>query len=708
MSFKITELFAELTSRDRGYMAAMQGAEKAASNAGREIAKLGPIADHSFVEMALKGTTVLAVLGNTAARGALLTAGLLALRVGANQAGAALVFLRKSAVEVTEGFKTSPQAGFDALTASALRGATAITALRIKIMALTGAAVGLPILFAAIGVSAVKQFAEGERAAQGLISGLTAIGNHSESERARLLEYSKSIQLVTTYTNSQIQSAMRLGVTIGNLTGPKLREATTAAIGLAEAYGIDLESAMKLLDKAALGNTDTLKRFGIILDDTLTPQEKFNELLDIGNGFMQLATDRTNTLAGAWEQFWNSDMLEGIGGLIAGPLTSLIKWANDFANGLVEIKNKLAKLGETPARAQEREVSDRFSGLATDDMRKKLKAESDGILRMQQRVGNVQLKQAGGIAEWFDSDEEAEARQLRIMKEGHAERTRIFQARLAQDERERALNETVAKEKQRKASEADIQRLQHARDTQKRLAELEFDLTSATKSASEQRIDQISKEGIMTAASLKDSLFAGDIDAVEFLRLMALNFAATSKKIRDERKAQADEAADARQKEAEGMQAADRQMEEYHKKEMAFRRDLQGERLKAGDNDVISKLFDVESWFMRAKEQAEELGQPLSEVTEVFGLKMEAVLSDAQQSIDKMRSSLKETNVFGLEQFSSFLQKGGSGKKREEIALAEKRLQEAKKQAADQLEAVKKTNEILNVIKDKPTGLLIG
>ena len=51
--------------------------------------------------------------------------------------------------------------------------------------------------------------------------------------------------------------------------------ATKAALGLAKAYGIDVETAMRLIAKARVGETGSLKRMGIVLSDTMSKQERY-------------------------------------------------------------------------------------------------------------------------------------------------------------------------------------------------------------------------------------------------------------------------------------------------------------------------------------------------------------------------------------------------------------------------------------------------
>jgi hypothetical protein len=104
--------------------------------------------------------------------------------------------------------------------------------------------------------------------------------------------------------------ATNLGV-----TRDRLKEATKAAIGLAAKYKLDLQTAFMLIGRASKGQTQMLTRYGIVLGDTLTEQEKFNEILRLGAEAFGLATAEANTLQGSAEQLKNAwgDLKEAIG-----------------------------------------------------------------------------------------------------------------------------------------------------------------------------------------------------------------------------------------------------------------------------------------------------------------------------------------------------------------------------------------------------------
>jgi len=127
--------------------------------------------------------------------------------------------------------------------------------------------------------------------------------------------YAAEMQKLTIYGDEQILSQMAYAKNLG-VTTDKLQEATTAAIGLAAQYRIDLASAMMLVGRASQGQTQMLTRYGIVIDQNLSTQDKFNELLKIGAESFNLAEEAAKTSEGTWTQFKNTigDTAEELGG----------------------------------------------------------------------------------------------------------------------------------------------------------------------------------------------------------------------------------------------------------------------------------------------------------------------------------------------------------------------------------------------------------
>ncbi len=136
-----------------------------------------------------------------------------------------------------------------------------------------------------------------EQAEVDLAAALRSTGDATGKNLKSLKEYATELQRATTYGDEEILTQMAYGKNLG-ITTDRLKDATKAAMGLAARYKLDLQAAMMLVGRASQGQTQMLTRYGIVLDETLSPQEKFNELLRIGAENFGLAEARADTFLG--------------------------------------------------------------------------------------------------------------------------------------------------------------------------------------------------------------------------------------------------------------------------------------------------------------------------------------------------------------------------------------------------------------------------
>ena len=132
-----------------------------------------------------------------------------------------------------------------------------------------------------------------------------------------LAEYAGELQKATVYGDETILQAMSLGMNMG-IQGGQIKQAAKAAIGLAAAYNLDLNTSMKLIAKANSGSTAALQHYGITLDKTKSQTEQFNELLKKGADSFALAEAQAQTTGGRIQQMSNAwgDLKETIGEFI--------------------------------------------------------------------------------------------------------------------------------------------------------------------------------------------------------------------------------------------------------------------------------------------------------------------------------------------------------------------------------------------------------
>ena len=162
---------------------------------------------------------------------------------------------------------------------------------------------------------------------------MAAIGGNISAMK----KYAAEMQAQTIYGDELILSQMAYGKNLG-ITTEQLEAATTAAIGLAAKYRLELNSAMMLVGRAALGQTQMLTRYGIVLDETLGPQEKFNALLKIGADNFHLAQAETKSTAGAMAQFRNNvgDLGEEISMGVLPALTDMLTSINENKDAWID------------------------------------------------------------------------------------------------------------------------------------------------------------------------------------------------------------------------------------------------------------------------------------------------------------------------------------------------------------------------------------
>lgn len=181
-----------------------------------------------------------------------------------------------------------------------------------------------------------------EQADRRLALALRNVGDASASTLAHLKDLAGARQRDTLFADDQIQAAQSLLISLGRLTGQGLDRATTASLDLAQGLGIDLESAARLVGKAAAGATETFGRYGIIIDESIPKSERFAYILDqirakFGGAAQDAARGFAGSLQDVQEQF--GEMQEALGQLIINSptLQTLLKGAADMFERLAKI-----------------------------------------------------------------------------------------------------------------------------------------------------------------------------------------------------------------------------------------------------------------------------------------------------------------------------------------------------------------------------------
>jgi len=130
--------------------------------------------------------------------------------------------------------------------------------------------------------------------------------------------WASEIQNATTVGDEQVLTLASLASSMG-VTTENLEDATKGAIGLSEAFGIDLNTSMKMVALANEGQYTMLARYIPELRTAADDSEKMAIVQDaMANGF-ELATVKADTFTGKLSQLKNAqgDTLEAFGSLVA-------------------------------------------------------------------------------------------------------------------------------------------------------------------------------------------------------------------------------------------------------------------------------------------------------------------------------------------------------------------------------------------------------
>ncbi|MBQ7404229.1 MAG: hypothetical protein IJW05_12425 [Lentisphaeria bacterium] len=208
--------------------------------------------------------------------------------------------------------------------------------------------------FYRLGKESITLFMRQQAAVEGLNIALKVKGDAYRTLTPELMRFNSAMQQQTIYGDEQIAMIQAQGLNMG-ITSDRIKEATEAAIGLAAAYDMQLGSAMMLIARASQGQTQMLSRYGIVLGENLSPQEKYAKLLELGASKMDIARAKTKTLEGSLAQMNNAigDAKESIGQVFAptvSRLAGMLQGAAEGFNALPEpVRNVIVMTGTMTA-----------------------------------------------------------------------------------------------------------------------------------------------------------------------------------------------------------------------------------------------------------------------------------------------------------------------------------------------------------------------
>ena len=125
----------------------------------------------------------------------------------------------------------------------------------------------------------IDLYAKQEAATRSLTAALETQGTYTPQLGAYYQALASDLQRLGTVGDETLLQHQALLVQVGDVGPEDMRRALEAAQDLSIGIGRDLKVAVELVGKAAAGETATLKRYGIVLDEAALEGDKFEAVL---------------------------------------------------------------------------------------------------------------------------------------------------------------------------------------------------------------------------------------------------------------------------------------------------------------------------------------------------------------------------------------------------------------------------------------------
>jgi len=227
----------------------------------------------------------------------------------------------------------------------------------------------------AIGKEAIDAAAAQEVATNNLNNALARQGNFTKEASADLLEYATALQKTTVFEDDAVIASAALLQSLTKLSAEGLKQGVSAAADFATVLGIDLETATRLVAKAAEGNTEAFKRYGVEIKKGSSDTESFaNTIEALNKQFGGASAAQLNTYSGSLKALNNAygDLLEPVGDIIVknpivvalfNQIKDSINEANTEVTGLIPQMQSLVKDGLIAASVASQILLDALDGL---------------------------------------------------------------------------------------------------------------------------------------------------------------------------------------------------------------------------------------------------------------------------------------------------------------------------------------------------------
>lgn len=230
----------------------------------------------------------------------------------------------------------SPLAGFGGVAAGVFTGLMSWTAVIAIITQVWGAV-------KEFAIGSLKSWGEAEAASAKLSQAMRNQGAYTRDALKDLEDYANQLQATTTFEDDAIVGVMS-SLTAFGLQGDTLKATTKATLDLAQATGMDLDSAGKVVAKSIGSSTNALARYGITIDTSASKTEKAAQVVQaISDLYGGQAAAATTTYEGKMAQLGNTfdDLKESVGKELAPIFADFAGKMVDFALVAVKVFNSI-------------------------------------------------------------------------------------------------------------------------------------------------------------------------------------------------------------------------------------------------------------------------------------------------------------------------------------------------------------------------------
>lgn len=185
------------------------------------------------------------------------------------------------------------------------------------------------------GSDSIEAFNTQDQAVRGLASAIELAGGNAEKTLQQHRDFASALQNTTNVGDEVTLGLMKQASILGVAEGD-LQNVTKAAVGLAEATGMGLDSALQRVQQAVNGNAKSLERYVPTIRGAATEEERLAMVMELAEKGLKQKAIATNSLQGVMQRSENTigDLKERIGEML-GPIKAVI------AQGLIVFAERL-------------------------------------------------------------------------------------------------------------------------------------------------------------------------------------------------------------------------------------------------------------------------------------------------------------------------------------------------------------------------------